>query len=200
MNARHSGDSIGSGCFCWSSTAHLRLGVKVARLLGLLFRLAAALDTLQCSKVNLLAWRQAVLILFHHTPHKKAPLILSQGPGFSGRSVGDQEGHRDQLAIQDTRPAGSGLQLSVGEAHASRGAGLLEAERMQQPGIANPQGLNTATVASSRATINLDRLDEQCALPGLVANQPRQAGRINAILNNSFGMLGINAVVIVKRV
>ena len=50
------------------------------------------------------------------------------------------------------------------------------------------------------ATINLDRLDEQCALPGLVANQPRQAGRINAILNNSFGMLGINAVVIVKRV
>lgn len=50
------------------------------------------------------------------------------------------------------------------------------------------------------ATINLDRLDEQCALPGLVANQPREAGTINTILNNSFGMLGINSAVIVKRV
>lgn len=50
------------------------------------------------------------------------------------------------------------------------------------------------------ATINLDRLDEQCALPGLVANQPREVGQINTILNNSFGMLGINSAVIVKRV
>ena len=38
----------------------------------------------------------------------------------------------------------------------------------------------------------------QCALPGLVANQPREAGRVDTILNNSFGMLGINSVVIVK--
>lgn len=50
------------------------------------------------------------------------------------------------------------------------------------------------------ASINLDRLDQQCALPGLVANQPREAGTIKTILNNSFGMLGINSVVIVKRV
>ena len=50
------------------------------------------------------------------------------------------------------------------------------------------------------ATINLDRLDPQCALPGLVANQPREAGTINTILNTSFGMLGINSVVIVKKV
>lgn len=50
------------------------------------------------------------------------------------------------------------------------------------------------------ASINLDRLDQQCALPGLVANRPREAGTINTILNNSFGMLGINSVVIVKRV
>ncbi len=50
------------------------------------------------------------------------------------------------------------------------------------------------------ATINLDRLDPQCELPGLVANQPRQAGKIDAVLNNSFGMLGINSVVIVKRI
>jgi 3-oxoacyl-[acyl-carrier-protein] synthase II len=50
------------------------------------------------------------------------------------------------------------------------------------------------------ATINLERLDPQCELPGLVANQPRQAKRIDAILNNSFGMLGINSVVIVRRI
>ncbi|MBN1393485.1 MAG: beta-ketoacyl-[acyl-carrier-protein] synthase family protein [Pirellulales bacterium] len=50
------------------------------------------------------------------------------------------------------------------------------------------------------ATINLDRLDEQCSLPGLVANQPREVGRIDTILNNSFGMLGINSVVIIKRI
>ncbi len=49
-------------------------------------------------------------------------------------------------------------------------------------------------------TINLDRLDEQCALLGLVANRPREVGEINAILNNSFGMLGINSALIVKRV
>ena len=50
------------------------------------------------------------------------------------------------------------------------------------------------------ATINLDRLDPQCELPGLVANQPRESQRIDAILNNSFGMLGINSVVIVERI
>ncbi len=50
------------------------------------------------------------------------------------------------------------------------------------------------------ATINVDRLDPECELPGLVLNQPREAGRVDYILNNSFGMLGINSVVIVKRV
>ena len=48
------------------------------------------------------------------------------------------------------------------------------------------------------ATINLDRLDPECELPGLVANQPREAGQVDTILNNSFGMLGINSVVIVN--
>ncbi len=48
-------------------------------------------------------------------------------------------------------------------------------------------------------TINLDRLDPVCELPGLVANQPREAGPIRTILNNSFGMLGINSVVIIKK-
>jgi len=49
-------------------------------------------------------------------------------------------------------------------------------------------------------TINLDRLDPECDLPGLVANQPREVGDVDTILNNSFGMLGINSVVIVSRI
>ena len=51
------------------------------------------------------------------------------------------------------------------------------------------------------ATINVDELDPECELPGpgLVLNQPREVGTLNVILNNSFGMLGINSVVIVKR-
>ena len=50
------------------------------------------------------------------------------------------------------------------------------------------------------ATINVDALDPECELPGLVLNQPREVGPVEYILNNSFGMLGINSVVIVRRV
>jgi 3-oxoacyl-[acyl-carrier-protein] synthase II len=48
-------------------------------------------------------------------------------------------------------------------------------------------------------TINVDHLDPQCALPGLVLNQPRKVAKVDTILNNSFGMLGINSTLIVKR-
>ena len=49
-------------------------------------------------------------------------------------------------------------------------------------------------------TINLDCVDPECQLRGLVANQPREAGTVDVILNNSFGMLGINSAVIVRRI
>ncbi len=45
-------------------------------------------------------------------------------------------------------------------------------------------------------TINLDELDPECELPGLISGQPVKVGRQRAILNNSFGMLGINSVVV----
>ncbi|GAB5560076.1 MAG: beta-ketoacyl-[acyl-carrier-protein] synthase family protein [Synoicihabitans sp.] len=48
-------------------------------------------------------------------------------------------------------------------------------------------------------TINVDNLDPQCDLPGLVINKPAKAKKVDAILNNSFGMLGINSTLIVKR-
>jgi 3-oxoacyl-[acyl-carrier-protein] synthase II len=48
-------------------------------------------------------------------------------------------------------------------------------------------------------TINLDNLDPECHLNNLVINEPKRIDKVDYILNNSFGMLGINSVVIVKR-
>ncbi|NOY42944.1 MAG: beta-ketoacyl-[acyl-carrier-protein] synthase family protein [Planctomycetes bacterium] len=49
-------------------------------------------------------------------------------------------------------------------------------------------------------TINVDNLDPECELPGLVLNEPRENSPVEVILNNSFGMLGINSAVIIKKV
>jgi 3-oxoacyl-[acyl-carrier-protein] synthase II len=49
------------------------------------------------------------------------------------------------------------------------------------------------------ATINIDDLDPDCALGGLVYNEPQDCGKVEYILNNSFGMLGINSVVIIGK-
>lgn len=49
-------------------------------------------------------------------------------------------------------------------------------------------------------TINVDELDPECDLIGLVKNEAREIGQVDCILNNSFGMLGINSALIVKRI
>jgi len=51
----------------------------------------------------------------------------------------------------------------------------------------------------AHATINLDQLDSRIPLTQIVANTPRSMPSVNCILNNSFGMLGINSVLIVKK-
>ncbi|MGE9295802.1 MAG: beta-ketoacyl-[acyl-carrier-protein] synthase family protein [Puniceicoccales bacterium] len=48
-------------------------------------------------------------------------------------------------------------------------------------------------------TINVAELDPECAIPNLVINEAKRAQRVDTILNNSFGMLGINSALIVKR-
>ncbi|OGV81077.1 MAG: beta-ketoacyl synthase [Lentisphaerae bacterium RIFOXYB12_FULL_65_16] len=48
-------------------------------------------------------------------------------------------------------------------------------------------------------TINVDDLDPECALPNLVIGKPQTVEKLDTLLNNSFGMLGINSVLIVKR-
>ena len=48
-------------------------------------------------------------------------------------------------------------------------------------------------------TINVTNLDPECALPNMVINKPVQLSSVSTILNNSFGMVGINSVTIVKK-
>ncbi|HAV14243.1 MAG TPA: beta-ketoacyl synthase [Opitutae bacterium] len=48
-------------------------------------------------------------------------------------------------------------------------------------------------------TINVEEIDEECAMPNLVINEPRKVDAVKVILNNSFGMLGINSALIVKK-
>jgi len=48
-------------------------------------------------------------------------------------------------------------------------------------------------------TINVDELDPQCNLRNLVIGDPLQLNKVDAILNNSFGMLGINSSLVIKR-
>ena len=73
--------------------------------------------------------------------------------------------------------------------HAMGAAGALEL-------AGNLPSFNDLTV---HPTINVDDLDPQCDVPGLVLNQPKKAKRVDAILNNSFGMLGINSTLIISR-
>lgn len=48
-------------------------------------------------------------------------------------------------------------------------------------------------------TINLTDPDPRCAVRNLVANQPKRVDSVRTILNNSFGMLGINSAVVVAK-
>ncbi|MCO6437922.1 MAG: beta-ketoacyl-[acyl-carrier-protein] synthase family protein [Phycisphaerae bacterium] len=48
-------------------------------------------------------------------------------------------------------------------------------------------------------TINVDDLDPACAVRNLVVGKPQSVGKVEYILNNSFGMLGTNSAVVVRR-
>lgn len=88
-------------------------------------------------------------------------------------------GNRETLAINNTKSF-------IG--HAMGAAGVLEL-------FGNLPSFDDGL---AHATINLDHRDPRCDLPQLVANRPRPMEQVRTILNNSFGMLGINSVVIVR--
>lgn len=47
--------------------------------------------------------------------------------------------------------------------------------------------------------MNVSELDNDCEIKNLVLNEPKFVGKVDYILNNSFGMLGINSALIVKK-
>lgn len=47
--------------------------------------------------------------------------------------------------------------------------------------------------------MNCDDLDPDCEIENLVIGEPKKLEKVDYILNNSFGMVGINSVVIIKR-
>ncbi len=49
-------------------------------------------------------------------------------------------------------------------------------------------------------SINCDDLDPECTLNNMVFDTPVKLDSVNTILNNSFGMVGINSVIIIKKV
>jgi len=89
-------------------------------------------------------------------------------------------GDRQSLAINNTKSF-------IG--HAMGAAGALEL-------LGNLPAFEDRT---AHATINLDDHDPRCDLVQIVANSPRKLENVEHILNNSFGMLGINSVLVVKR-
>ena len=73
--------------------------------------------------------------------------------------------------------------------HAMGGAGALElAGNMMsfEDGLVHP-------------CMNVDSLDPDCAVNNLAVGDPVEKGEVKAILNNSFGMLGINSALIIKK-
>ncbi len=93
-----------------------------------------------------------------------------------------------QVFTGDAQPAINNTKSFIG--HAMGAAGALE--------LAG--NLPTFEDGVCHPTINVDRLDPECALPGLAVNEPRERKNTRYILNNSFGMLGINSVVIIGKV
>ena len=49
------------------------------------------------------------------------------------------------------------------------------------------------------ATINIDELDKECSLKNLIINKSKKVDSVEIILNNSFGMLGINSALVLKK-
>jgi 3-oxoacyl-[acyl-carrier-protein] synthase II len=103
-----------------------------------------------------------------------------QGDIEEAAALAEVFGDRRSVAINNTKSF-------IG--HAMGAAGALEL-------LGNLPSFRDGVV---HATINLDDPDPRCRLPQVVANTPRRLERVRHILNNSFGMLGINSVVIVRR-
>lgn len=103
-----------------------------------------------------------------------------QGDIEECKAIKEVFGDRPSLAINNTKSF-------IG--HAMGAAGALEL-------LGNLPSFEDRT---AHATINLDEQDPRCDLRQIVVNKPRRMEGVRYILNNSFGMLGINSVLILKK-
>ncbi|QXD26011.1 beta-ketoacyl-[acyl-carrier-protein] synthase family protein [Opitutia bacterium ISCC 51] len=103
-----------------------------------------------------------------------------QGDIQECEAIGEVFGKSDSTYINNTK---SFIGHSMGAAGALELAGNLPAfiDKMVHP------------------TINVDELDPQCNVGNLVIGEPVELDRVDAIFNNSFGMLGINSSLVVTR-
>ncbi len=104
----------------------------------------------------------------------------NQGDEHECKAIQDVFGQSDSTYINNTK---SFIGHSMGAAGALELAGNLPAF---DDGLVHP-------------TINLENVDPECELKNMVINKPVPVDNIDSIINNSFGMLGINSVVVVKR-
>jgi len=102
------------------------------------------------------------------------------GDAIEARAVNEVFGDSPKTWVNNTK---SFIGHAMGAAGALELAGNLPS---LQDGVVHP-------------TINVEQLDEACAIRGLVLNEPRSVGRVETILNMSFGMLGINSAVVVGK-
>lgn len=124
---------------------------------------------------------------------KRAGLAPEDIDIINTHATGTRQGDVEECrAIRDVFAASSSTYINNTKSvigHAMGAAGVLElAGNLPsfEDGLVHP-------------TINLDNLDADCALPNIVANSPKQLDNVSTILNNSFGMVGINSAVIVRK-
>ena len=123
---------------------------------------------------------------------KRAKINADQVDIVSCHATATEQGDIEEASalrriFSDSKPVINNTKSFIG--HAMGAAGALEM-------LGNLPSFDDGV---AHATINLDDLDPRCALRNLVINQPRELGNVNCILNNSFGMLGINSVVIIRK-
>jgi 3-oxoacyl-[acyl-carrier-protein] synthase II len=125
---------------------------------------------------------------------KRAGLTPSEMGVVSTHATGTTSGDiQECLALRRAFAGAEGVYFNNAKSligHAMGAAGALE--------IAG--NLLTFSDGMCHPTINIDQLDPECEIAGLVVNEARQIGQIDYLLNNSFGMLGINSAVIIGRV
>ncbi len=125
---------------------------------------------------------------------KKAELTVNDidlvNTHATGTKMGDQQeciALRNIFAEATRRPFFNNTKGFIG--HTMGAAGVLE--------LAG--NLPTFTDGKIHPCLNLEELDPTCQLPGEIVTQPLQQRKISYIANSSFGMLGNNSILIVRK-